>query len=323
VKEQLETIEAPPVTVQIEEAEQDKADDLLCAHLQSEASTRVETAIAVSSNIDRYSLVSKSIKCEVIVDHTLHEGRLTEVLQPLQADLIIVRSGIEMVADPLVLFRQLWTALKPGGRCALCFSSSFSTPTGSRPVKMWTSMTDEQKLWLAGSYFHYSAREGWEQLEAYDLHGHTGRDALVFDSTEAQSATSTFVVQARKPVFPPLDARASHEALAESVRCRLLGLQHLRPTDAKYLSLRLAALLQSQADACQSAGDAEQMIAGSIPAIYRVLAGKYPVRVQGSSTKCCLTFFYAFLAEVSDGVVPPVMKSLLVALVLPQVRHAY
>jgi SAM-dependent methyltransferase len=236
--------------------------------------TKMEDVIVISENVNSHSFKSNHFKCDNIIHLALQDGRLMTCPQPLAADLIIVHSGIEMVQEPLMLFRQLWTALKPGGRCVLCFSSNFNAPVGSRPVKMWTTMTDEQKLWVAGSYFQYSACEGWEQLEAYDLHGHSGREALVFDSAVAEA--SAFVVQARKTAYPELSpATMGHDELAASLRPRLIGLPHLNSADRKFLPLRLAAQLpQNWANTPVAGRDVEQLIAGSIPSLYRVLAGK-------------------------------------------------
>ena len=59
-------------------------------------------------------------------------------------------------------------------------------------MKMWATMTLEQKMWIAGSYFHYSAVDGWENIEACDVIGNSGDKNVVFDALDA------FIVQARK-----------------------------------------------------------------------------------------------------------------------------
>ena len=53
-------------------------------------------------------------------------------------------------------------------------------------------MTLEQKIWIAGSYFHYSVVDGWENIEACDVIGNSGDKNVVFDALDA------FIVQARK-----------------------------------------------------------------------------------------------------------------------------
>ena len=64
-------------------------------------------------------------------------------------DYIVVSSGVEGIEDPRDLFKEIWRVLKPEGRSLICFQSKPSSSV-TRPVKMWTTMTDEQKIWIAG-----------------------------------------------------------------------------------------------------------------------------------------------------------------------------
>ena len=57
-------------------------------------------------------------------------------------------------------------------------------------------MTLEQKIWIAGSYFDYSAVDGWWNIEAYDVIGNSGDTTAVFDALGASGGD--FIVQARK-----------------------------------------------------------------------------------------------------------------------------
>ena len=61
---------------------------------------------------------------------------------------------------------------------------------------MWATMTLEQKMRIAGSYFHYSAVDGWENIEACDVIGNSGDKNVVFDALGASGGA--FIVQARK-----------------------------------------------------------------------------------------------------------------------------
>ena len=64
-------------------------------------------------------------------------------------DYIVVSSGVEGLDDPRDLFKEVWRVLKPEGRSLICFQSKPSSSV-TKPVKMWTTMTDEQKIWIAG-----------------------------------------------------------------------------------------------------------------------------------------------------------------------------
>lgn len=79
-------------------------------------------------------------------------------------DTIIVSSGIESFTNPRDVFREIWRVLKPNGKCIVCFAGKPNID-GLQPVKMWTTMTNEQKIWIVGSYYQYSAFEGWVDIE--------------------------------------------------------------------------------------------------------------------------------------------------------------
>jgi len=79
-------------------------------------------------------------------------------------DAVVVSNGVEAFKNPRDAFRDIWRVLKPKGKCVICFAGKPNVPD-LLPIKMWTTMTDEQKIWIAGSYYQYSAGEGWENIE--------------------------------------------------------------------------------------------------------------------------------------------------------------
>ena len=79
-------------------------------------------------------------------------------------DTVVVTSGIEAVKNPRELFRDVWRVLKPKGKCIICFGGKPNV-SGGQPLRMWTTMNDEQKIWIAGSYYQYSTGAGWENIE--------------------------------------------------------------------------------------------------------------------------------------------------------------
>jgi SAM-dependent methyltransferase len=70
-------------------------------------------------------------------------------------DHIVISSGIEYVSEPRDLFREVWRVLRPGGRCFVSFldkpvSVGIQEISPISALKMWTTMTEEQKIWIAG-----------------------------------------------------------------------------------------------------------------------------------------------------------------------------
>jgi len=126
------------------------------------------------------------------------------VLQPSSFDAVVLTSGIESLLDARDVYRRLWQVLKPGGVCLACFSGAPYTPV-AKSMKMWTTMNDEQKIWIAGSYYQYSAGEGWENIEGYDLLGSTGGASMVFDADKKKNVEgAAYVVTAQKIQIPTM-----------------------------------------------------------------------------------------------------------------------
>ena len=125
-------------------------------------------------------------------------------LQPNSFDAVVLTSGIESLLDAREVYRRLWQTLKPGGLCLACFSGAPYTPV-AKTMKMWTTMNDEQKIWIAGSYYQYSAGDGWENIEGYDLLGSTGGASMVFDADKKKNVEgAAYVVTAQKIQIPTM-----------------------------------------------------------------------------------------------------------------------
>jgi SAM-dependent methyltransferase len=220
-------------------------------------------------------------------------------------DLVVVTDGIEALTNPRDVFRECWRVLKPGGRCLVCFSSRPSNlPRKYSPTKTWTTMTSEQKIWIVGSYFQYSAGPGWTAIEGYDVlqtqsgsgSSEGGSDdegnesAVVFSGENSDgSRDEGFVVQASK--LRRLGAQ--QPTPFEDISYRLLPAKYMEAEDREYSALRLAADVKKSGDAEKR--DDKLVAAGvaKLPQIYSVLAG------------------------VQDAVVPKPAKALLANYLLP------
>ena len=66
-------------------------------------------------------------------------------------DQVVFSSGVEQINKPRDFFKEVWRVLKEEGRSLICFSSS-PYDFIKFPVKIWTTMSDEQKIWIAGRF---------------------------------------------------------------------------------------------------------------------------------------------------------------------------
>ena len=205
-------------------------------------------------------------------------------------DKFVLFAGVELIIDPISLFKDVWRIMKPGGQGFVCFSSMLRIPVDSHPVKMWNTMSDEQKIWIAGSYFHFAAGEAFENLEGYDILGNTGDTPMVFDrkggSSDALNATA-FVVQAMKSPLPTLDSCDQDiERAAEYIKKTIVGMKYLDNEAVQLLSYRLASKYVNA-----SSVDDKSAVLHSVeklPSIYTIL--------RGDSMICFIVFLvFAFL----------------------------
>lgn len=120
--------------------------------------------------VDRLALTGKAfseISSPGSIQSLKVEGGGSDVAMPFDKeafDAVVFSTAVESLVEPRDVFREIWRVLKPGGRCIVCFSGKPNIPD-LKPIKMWTTMTEEQKIWIVGSYYQYSAAEGWENIE--------------------------------------------------------------------------------------------------------------------------------------------------------------
>ena len=204
-------------------------------------------------------------------------------------DRIVVSSGVESLADPRSLYRDIWRLLKPGGKCITCFSGKNYSPS-PKSAKMWTTMNDEQKIWIAGSYFHYSAGAGWEGIEGYDLLGSTLEKNMVFTSDSKKQESTAYVVTANKIVIPTMET--SDFSAYNYTKATLLGSATLDKDDLEFTALRIATDFSKATTQLE-----KQIILDSIPK---------------------LTDIYDILRGLKEVVIPTPVKAMLAIFLLPK-----
>jgi len=140
-------------------------------------------------------------------------------------------------------------------------------------TKQWRDMTDDQHMWVAGSFFQFSAGEGWEGLKGFDI---SPEGAKKIDEQEGvlsklkqsdnTAPPGTFVVQARKN----FEKEEVDESDVEGfIKSKMWMLPTLEDRDKKLITPRLARAY----DALDTEDDKERMIGhlDSLPKIYASL----------------------------------------------------
>ncbi|GMI36458.1 hypothetical protein TrCOL_g256 [Triparma columacea] len=112
-------------------------------------------------------------------------------------DKIVMTNTVDFLTRPREVFRTAWFLLKPGGTMIVPFSSRDAYKPAFEKVqtKMWRTMNDDQHMWVAGSFFQFSAGDGWEGLKGFDISPPKPNN---FIQEKLDKTTSMYVVQATK-----------------------------------------------------------------------------------------------------------------------------
>eukprot|EP00978_Attheya_sp_CCMP212_P002669 scaffold5469_cov54-Attheya_sp.AAC.1 len=86
-------------------------------------------------------------------------------------DVIIMANTIDFLTSPREVFRTSWELMKPGGLMIVSFSNkdAYSSKFERAQTKMWTDFNDDQHMWVCGSFFQFSAGDGWGSLKGFDI----------------------------------------------------------------------------------------------------------------------------------------------------------
>ncbi|GMH74749.1 hypothetical protein TrRE_jg1499 [Triparma retinervis] len=117
-------------------------------------------------------------------------------------DKVVMTNTIDFLTHPREVFRTAWFLLKPGGTMIVPFSSkdAYKSAFGDVQTKMWRTMNDDQHMWVAGSFFQFSAGEGWSGLKGFDI---SPPKPSNFIQEKLDKTTGAYVVQATKSDLEP------------------------------------------------------------------------------------------------------------------------
>ena len=177
-------------------------------------------------------------------------------------DAVIMANTIDFLNHPREVFKSAYRALKPGGIMIVPFltKDAYVDKFGEAFTKQWRDMTDDQHMWVCGSFFQFSAGEGWDGLKGFDISPDDARK----EETNGQNLLSklnpnksnnndnkppgAFVVQARKAIPPDMiheNSGAGEGDVELFVSSRLWTMPTLEDRDKKLVAPRLARAYES------------------------------------------------------------------------------
>eukprot|EP00977_Amphora_coffeiformis_P007380 scaffold1595_cov171-Amphora_coffeaeformis.AAC.21 len=185
-------------------------------------------------------------------------------------DAVIMANTVDFLTSPREVFRSAWYLLKPGGQMIVAFSGKDGTKDKfpDATTKMWNDFNDDQHLWMTGSFFQFSAGDGWESLRGFDISPDSAKK-----ETEGAMAlldrgknNNLYVVQAIKGYQ---DETIDPENAEKSIQSLCWMLPGLEQRDKDLIVPRLARVFETaEDDAIRSAIERNVQ---KLPSIYEAL----------------------------------------------------
>jgi SAM-dependent methyltransferase len=179
---------------------------------------------------------------QVVEDETVDSDEVRQLgAEPFDA--IIMSNTIDFLAHPREVYRTAWQLLKPGGIMIVAFTSKKAYPEKFEraQTKMWRDFNDDQHMWIAGSFFQFSAGDGWEKLLGFDISPESAKENLEknspFDVFKKGKENNMYVVQASKGVQ---DEEIDEENPAKSINSKMWMMPTLEDRDKQLVIPRLA-----------------------------------------------------------------------------------
>lgn len=112
-------------------------------------------------------------------------------------DVVLISNTVDFLTSPKEVFKSAYRALKPGGMLMVPFSDRdmYKDVFEGQMTKMWRTMTDDQHMWVVGSFFEFSAGKGWDGLKGFDISPPKPEN---FIQEKLSNAGGIYVVQATK-----------------------------------------------------------------------------------------------------------------------------
>jgi len=141
---------------------------------------------------------------DVITDIGINSAELNE-LGNEKFDAILMANTVDFLTHPREVYKSAYRLLKPDGIMMVSFSSNdayeqFSSAT----TKWWRQFNSDQHTWVTGSFFNFSASEGWTGLKGFDASPEGAKGVTEVDGplsmfkNKNDRPKNMYIVQARK-----------------------------------------------------------------------------------------------------------------------------
>lgn len=161
-------------------------------------------------------------------------------------DAIVMTNTVDFLTNPREVYRTAWYLLKPGGIMMVPFTTKnckeYVDKFERAQVKAWREFNDDQHMWITGSFFQFSAGEGWESLLGFDISPESAKDNLenqggLLSNFKEGKDNNMYVVQAVKAAeadeIDPDDPE-------KSISSKMWMIPTLESRDKKLVTPRLA-----------------------------------------------------------------------------------
>ena len=114
-------------------------------------------------------------------------------------------------------------------------------------TKIWRDYNDDQHMWICGSFFEFSAGDGWETLRGFDISPESAREMSAGNNPldklfQKGKSNNIYVVQARKAFQ---DDSLNEENLEKSINSKMWMMPVVEPRDKSLIVPRLVRCIES------------------------------------------------------------------------------
>jgi SAM-dependent methyltransferase len=169
------------------------------------------------------------------------QGIKSEELSNLGADTfdaVVMANTVDFLSNPREVLRSAWYLLKPGGVMMIPYvdKDAYKSKFERAQTKMWRDFNDDQHMWVIGSFFQFSAGDGWEKLKGFDISPEGAKKDEGVEAVLKLGGNNMFVVQARKAIP---DEVIDPEDPEKSFKSKMWLMPVLEDRDKKLLAPRL------------------------------------------------------------------------------------